>query len=267
VGEQRVAIVTGASSGIGVSIATELGRLGWKVALGARRVDRLEDTAADVRAAGGEPFTHALDVSDSASIEGFFRAVEADFAPVDVLVNNAGMATPGWLARTPVEAIDREVRTNLLGPILLSRLTIASLQTRDARGHIVFITSDATRHPRPRMTTYTATKAGVEALAHCLSMELEGTGIRSTAVRVGPTVSEFGFGWDVNELTDIMGYWPRFGLQRHGGYLDPGAIAHAVVTAVTAPPGVLVDTIEVQPEAPMGGEAPAHIIERPDTPA
>ena len=179
-GEQRVAIVTGASSGIGVSIATELGRLGWKVALGARRVDRLEDTA------------HALDVSDSASIEGFFRAVEADFAPVDVLVNNAGMATPGWLAHTPVEAIEREVHTNLLGPILLSRLTIASLQARDARGHIVFITSDATRHPRPRMTTYTATKAGVEALAHCLSLELEGTGIRSTAVRVGPTVSEFG---------------------------------------------------------------------------
>ena len=64
-----------------------------------------------------------------------------------------------------------------------------------------------------------------------------------------------------------MGYWPRFGLQRHDGYLDPAAIAHAVVTAVTAPPGVLVDTIEVQPEAPMGDEAPAHVIERPDAPA
>ena len=142
-GEQRVAIVTGASSGIGVSIATELGRLGWKVALGARRVDRLEDTAAEVRAVGGEPFTHALDVSDSASIEGFFRAVEADFAPVDVLVNNVGMATPGWLAHTPVEAIEREVHTNLLGPILLSRLTIASLQARDAWG-----TSSSSRRTR-----------------------------------------------------------------------------------------------------------------------
>jgi NADP-dependent 3-hydroxy acid dehydrogenase YdfG len=262
-----VAIVTGASSGIGVSIATELGRLGWKVAVGARRVDRLEDTAAAVRDAGGEPYVHALDVSDPASIEAFFRAVEADVAPVDVLVNNAGVATPGWLTNTPVEAIEHEVRTNLLGPILLSRLTIASLQARGARGHLVFITSDATRHPRPRMTTYTATKAGVEALSHCLAMELEGTGVRTTAVRVGPTISEFGFGWPMDELEDLMGYWPKFGLQRHAGYLDPTAIAQAVVTAVTAPPGVQVDTIEVQPEAPKGDEAPANIIERPDAPA
>jgi NAD(P)-dependent dehydrogenase (short-subunit alcohol dehydrogenase family) len=264
VDEQRTAVVTGASSGIGVSIATELGRLGWKVAIGARRTVRLDDTAADVRAAGGEPYAHALDVSDAASIAGFFAAVEAECGPVDVLVNNAGMATPGWLTNTPVEAIEREVRTNLLGPILMSRLAITSMQARQGRGHLVFITSDATRHPRPRMTTYTATKAGVEALAHCLSLELEGTGIRSTAVRVGPTLSEFGFGWDMDELTDIMGYWPKFGLQRHGGVLEPEAIARAVVTAVTAPPGVLVDTIEVQPEAPMGDEAPATIIERPD---
>jgi NADP-dependent 3-hydroxy acid dehydrogenase YdfG len=114
------------------------------------------------------------------------------------------------------------------------------------------------------MTTYTATKAGVEALAHCLGLELEGSGIRSTVVRVGPTLSEFGFGWDVEELSDIMGYWPRFGLQRHGGILEPEAVARAVVTAVTAPPGVLMDTIEVQPEAPLGDDAPAQIIERPE---
>jgi NAD(P)-dependent dehydrogenase (short-subunit alcohol dehydrogenase family) len=263
--EPRVAIVTGASSGIGVSIATELGRLGWTVAIGARRTDRLEDTAADVRSAGGEPFAHALDVSDAASIEAFFRAAEAECGPVDVVVNNAGVATPGWLTSTPVDAIEREVRTNLVGPILMSRLAVASMQARAARGHLVFITSDATRHPRPRMTTYTATKAGVEALAHCLGMELEGSGIRSTVVRVGPTLSEFGFGWDMDELTDIMGYWPRFGLQRHAGVLDPVTIAEAVVTAVTAAPGVLVDTIEVQPEAPMGDEGPARIVERPDS--
>jgi NAD(P)-dependent dehydrogenase (short-subunit alcohol dehydrogenase family) len=262
--EQRVAVVTGASSGIGVAIATELGRLGWKVAIGARRTERLEDTAADVRAAGGTPFAHALDVSDATSIEGFLRAAEAECGPVDVVVNNAGVATPGWLARTPVEAIEREVATNLVGPILLSRLAIGSMQARGARGHLVFITSDATRHPRPRMTTYTATKAGVEALAHCLGLELEGSGIRSTVVRVGPTLSEFGFGWDVEELTDIMGYWPRFGLQRHGGILEPEAVARAVVTAVTAPPGVLMDTIEVQPEAPLGDDEPAQIIERPE---
>jgi len=261
---QHTAIVTGASSGIGVTIATELGRLGWRVAVGARRRDRLDDTAEAVRAAGGDAFAHELDVADSESVEVFFAAVEERLGGVDVLVNNAAVATPGWLATMPVDAIQREVATNLVGPILMSRLAIGSLQRRGARGHLVFITSDATRNPRPRMTTYSATKAGLEALAHCLSLELEGTGIRTTTIRVGPTLSEFGFGWPMDELEDLMAYWPRFGLSRHAGLLEPDAIARAVVTAVTAPPGVVVDTIEVQPEAPVGDDSPAGIVERPD---
>ena len=113
------------------------------------------------------------------------------------------------------------------------------------------------------MAAYTATKAGLEALAQSLALELEGTGIRATTVRVGPTLSEFGFGWPMDDLEDLMAYWPRFGLQRHAGLLDPSTVAHAVTTAVTAPRGVLVDTIEVQPEAPVGETGAAVIIERP----
>jgi NADP-dependent 3-hydroxy acid dehydrogenase YdfG len=93
-------------------------------------------------------------------------------------------------------------------------------------------------------------------------MELEGTLIRSTTIRVGPTLSEFGFGWDMAELERLMEFWPRYGLQRHAGVLEPGAVARAVVFAVTAPEGVHLDTIEVQPEAPTQG-GPAEIIERP----
>ncbi|HEY6319480.1 MAG TPA: SDR family NAD(P)-dependent oxidoreductase [Acidimicrobiia bacterium] len=261
--EQRNAIVTGSSSGIGRAIAVEFGRLGWRVALGARRQDRLEETATEVRAAGGTPVALPLDVQDDESIAEFFTASEASVGPVDVLVNNAGVATPGWLHELPVDALRRDVTTNLLGPLFVSRLAIGSLLARGAGGDLVFITSDATRHPRPRMAAYTATKAGLEALAQSLALELEGTGIRATTVRVGPTISEFGFGWPMEEVEDLMSYWPRFGLQRHGGYLDPSAAARAVVTAVTAPPGVLLDTIEVQPEAPVGDAGPAAIIERP----
>jgi len=163
VSDERTALVTGASSGIGVAIAVELGRLGWRVGLGARRVDRLEETARAVRDAGGAAFAHALDLTDAASIDACFAAVEAELGPIDALVNNAGLATPGWLHHTPPEAIQREVETNLLGPILTSRLLIATLRERGARGDIVFITSDATRHARPRLATYTATKAGLEA--------------------------------------------------------------------------------------------------------
>jgi hypothetical protein len=67
----------------------------------------------------------------------------------------------------------------------------------------------------------------------------------------------------MDELEDLMGYWPHFGLQRHAGLLDPQAVARAVVTAVTAPRGVHVDTIEVQPEAPVGDQGPARVVERP----
>jgi NADP-dependent 3-hydroxy acid dehydrogenase YdfG len=264
VGEPRTAVVTGASSGIGAVIAVELGRLGWRVGIGARRLDRLEETATAVRDAGGEPFAHTLDVSDASSIDTFFAATEAELGPVDVLVNNAGVSHPGWLHEIPVEAIQHEVATNLTGPLLATRNIVGSLRARGAPGHIVFITSDATRNARPRMAAYTATKGGLEALAHSLSMECEGSGIKVTTVRVGPTMSEFGFGWPMEDIEDLLAYWPRFGLQRHAGVLEPDAIARAVVTAVTAPPGVVIDTIEVQPESPVGDDRTAQAIERPD---
>jgi NADP-dependent 3-hydroxy acid dehydrogenase YdfG len=260
--DTRTAVVTGASSGIGRAIAVELGGLGWAVALGARRTDRLAETAREVEGRGGTALPHPLDVTDPSSAERFFAAAEAGLGPVDVLVNNAGVATPGWIDEVPPDALAREVATNLLGPLLMSRLAVASMRDRQ-RGDLVFITSDATRHVRPRMAAYTATKAGLEALAHTLAVELEGTGIRSTTVRVGPTVSEFGFSWPMETLEELLVYWPRFGLQRHPGLLEPDAVARAVVAAVTAPAGVHVDTIEVQPEAPVGDAGPARIIERP----
>ena len=260
-----MAVVTGAGSGIGSAIAVELGKLGWAVALGGRRVERLEETATAVRDVGGEAFVHALDVSDPDSAAEFFAAAEGALGPIDVLVNNAATATPGWLHDVPVDALQREVGTNLLGPILMARLAIGSLRGRSACGDVVFITSDATRNPRPRLTTYSATKAGVEAFAHTLSIELEGTGIRSITVRVGPTLSEFGFGWPMDILEELMDYWPRFGLSRHAGILDADAVARAVVVAVTAPQGVHIDTIEVQPQAPVGDAGPAQALERPSS--
>lgn len=258
----RTAFVTGASSGIGAVTAVALGRLGWRVAVGARRADRLAETAAAVRDAGGRAAAIPLDVTDESSVGQFFAAAEAELGPVDVLVNNAGMATPGWFHDSDAADVRREVATNLLGPMLMSRLAISSLRERGARGDLVFVTSDASRNPRPRMAAYTATKAGLEAFAHSVSMECEGSGIRSTVVRVGPTLSEFGFGWDMSHIEELLAYWNRYGLQRHGGVLEPEAIARAIVTVVTAPPGVLIDTIEVQPEAPIDDTAPAAPIER-----
>jgi hypothetical protein len=78
-------------------------------------------------------------------------------------------------------------------------------------------------------------------------------------------MSEFGFGWPMDVLEELMTYWPRFGLGRHGHVLEAEAVAQAVVIAVSAPAGVHLDTIEVQPQAPVGADGPAQALERPAT--
>ena len=252
--QQRIALVTGAGSGIGRAIAVELGRLGWSVAVGARRLERLEETAAEVRAAGGNPFVHELDVCDATSIDAMFAACEAELGVVDAVVNNAGLSYPGWLHELSADEIAREVSTNLIGPMLVSRRAVAALRAAERRGDIVFITSDAVRYARPRQGVYAGTKAGLEQFARSLQMELEGTGIRATTVRVGPCITEFGAAWDMDMIMELTAYWQHYGLQRHFGLLDAADVGRAVATVVTARPGIMYDTLEVQPECPVGDD-------------
>lgn len=247
----RTAVVTGASSGLGAAIAVALGELGYDVAIGARRTDRLAQTAERVERGGGRVFAHALDVSDARSIDAFFDAVEQHWGPADVIVNNAGSNTPGPLHTLSAEVVAHEVATNLIGPMNVSRRALAPLLAGNRRGDLVFVSSDAVRNPRPRQAVYTATKTGLEGLARALGMELEGSGIRCTIVRPGPAVSEYAASWPREQIVDLLAYWNRFGLQRHGGVMPAEAVARAVVLAVTTPPGVHLDTLEVQPEAPM----------------
>jgi NADP-dependent 3-hydroxy acid dehydrogenase YdfG len=242
--------VTGASSGLGAEIAVSLAELGWRVAVGARREDRLADTAARVEAAGGEAFAHSLDVSDGASVDGFFDALEQRFGAADVVVNNAGLSIPGRIHELAARDIEYELRVNLTGPALVCRRAIGPMLAAGAPGDLVFISSDAARLPRPQQALYSAAKAGLENLARSIGMELEGTGVRSTIVRPGPAFSEYAAGWGEEKIVELLGYWQHFGLQRHGGTMPSDAVARAVVVAVTSPRGVHFDTIEVQPEAP-----------------
>jgi NAD(P)-dependent dehydrogenase (short-subunit alcohol dehydrogenase family) len=246
----RTAVVTGASSGLGVAIAEGLGALGWRVAVGARRLERLEDTARRVDEAGGRGFAHELDVADPDSVDRFFGAVEAELGVADVVVNNAGLSHPGLLKDATPEAIGEEIAVNLAGPAYVCRRALGPLYAGGLRGDFVFISSDAKRWPRPHQAIYTATKAGLEGLAAALALEFEGTGLRSTVIRVGPAMSEYAATWGEALITQLVQRWQHFGLQRHLAIMPAEAIARAVVTAVTTPEGVRVDTLEVQPEAP-----------------
>lgn len=244
----RVALVTGASAGLGVAIARALGEIGWSVGLGARRPDRLEAVAAQVRAVGGTPFVHPLDVADPDSVDRFFGAVEAELGAVEVVISNAGVCIPNLLHEARVEDLQLEVATNLLGPMVLARRAIPGMLER-GEGELVFITSDTARAPRPFQVGYGASKAGVENLVRTLAMELEGSGIRATAIRMGPTATEFGSSWDPRATRRILESWRHFGLQRDLAMMPVDAVARTVVHSVTAPPGTNLTLVELQPEA------------------
>ncbi|MEZ5144955.1 MAG: SDR family NAD(P)-dependent oxidoreductase [Acidimicrobiales bacterium] len=250
--EPRVAAVTGASAGVGRAIAVALGSIGWTVALGARRVDRLDETAAEVTAAGGTPIVHPLDVTDPDAVDRFFDAVgSAAGGPATVLVNNAGLGYLGAIAETTVDRLRAAVDTNLLGVLYCTRRAAADMLRAGTDGDLVFITSDSVHKPYPHMLTYGATKAAVEYLAAGLDVELAGTGIRSTIVRLGPTVSEFNTGWTDEDMIGFMQAWERLGIREDFNYIPAEAAAHAVVTAVTAPRGTKVSLLSVRPEATL----------------
>lgn len=249
--DRRIAVVTGASAGIGRAIAVGLARLGWTVAIGARRLDRLEETAGEVAAAGGTPVAHALDVTDPTSVEDFFGFVEAEAGVADVLVNNAGVGYLGAIAETTPERLATAVDTNLLGVLLCTRRATAAMLGRGGDGDLVFISSDSVQKSYPHMLTYGATKVAVEYLAAGLDVELAGTGIRSSIIRIGPTTSEFNTGWPDEDLIAFMEAWQRLGIKEDFNYLPAEHVAEAVVAAVTAPKGTKVSLLSVRPEATL----------------
>ncbi|HME71309.1 MAG TPA: SDR family NAD(P)-dependent oxidoreductase [Myxococcota bacterium] len=245
----RTALVTGASSGIGAAIAVAFGELGWRVAVGGRRVERLEAVARQVEEAGGKALTFRCDVAEASEIHAFFDAAETQLGPVDVAVANAAGSVPALLHETTVVGLERELRTNLLHPLVLARRAVPSMRER-GRGDLVFISSESAVRPRPFQVGYTAAKKGVEGAAQALRMELEGTGVRATVVRPGATLTEFARAWPPDLVRRVLAAWKEWGVQRHLGWMPPEATARAVVCAVTAPPGTRMDLIEVMPEGP-----------------
>jgi NAD(P)-dependent dehydrogenase (short-subunit alcohol dehydrogenase family) len=243
-------VVTGASSGIGRAVAVALGALGWSVGVGARRLAQLDETAGLVGEAGGKAVACELDVTDSGSIEEFLSAVRAACGPIDVLVNNAGIAIPGAAHEMPDEVHRRIIDTNLIGPILITKRVVAALREERRAGDIVFISSDATVHPRPQMATYLSSKAALEAFAATLALESEGSGIRSSVVRVGPTVTGFADDWDPDVVGELMPYWQRMGVHRHWNVMQPADVGRAVAAVVSAPAHMWMPIVEVQPQPP-----------------
>jgi NADP-dependent 3-hydroxy acid dehydrogenase YdfG len=255
--ERRPAIVTGASSGIGRATARALARRGHPVVLGARRLQRCRETALDIEKDGGEAHAFDLDLADRASIASFVARAHDSAGDIDVLVSCAGRNLPDATIDQSPGAFAALLGVNLVGPHEMVGLLAPAMVERH-HGDLVFVTSENVRSPRPFNKAYGASKWGLEGYARTLQMELEGTGVRASIVQPGQTLSEMGSDWDPEATTEILGHWVRFGLARHGHFLDPDAVANAVVTVVEAPVGTHLTMIEVQPEAPVRRDPPTN---------
>lgn len=248
--DRRPAVVTGASSGFGAATAVALADAGHPVVLGARRVDRLEEMAAKIRANGGDAVALSLDLADDTSIERFARDAAEQLGPIEVVVSNAGEVAPATALGMDPVVFGQQMQVNLVGAHRLVRALGPAMVER-RRGDIVFVTSDVVRLPRTYMAAYVAAKHGLEGLARAMQMELEGTGVRVGIVRPGPASTEQGRTWDASVIDEVLSSWTDWGIMRHPGYLRPRDVAAAVLAVVSTPRGTHLTLIEVEPEAPV----------------
>jgi NADP-dependent 3-hydroxy acid dehydrogenase YdfG len=249
----RLVVITGASSGIGAACARRLAREGARLALWARRLERLEGLAAELRAAHGTEVRVArVDVRDRAQVDA--AAAALDDVP-DILVNNAGLAA----GLDPLHAGDpadweRMIDTNLKGLLWVSRAILPGMIARGT-GHIVNIGSTAGRWVYPRGNVYNATKFGVRALTEAMNLDVAGTGIRVSGVEPGHTETEFAevrFAGDRERARDVYrGFTPLTG----------DDIADVIAYVLNLPPHVNILNVLVMPSA----QRSMHVIDRRET--
>jgi 3-oxoacyl-[acyl-carrier protein] reductase len=180
----RIALVTGASQGIGRACALELARAGATVALAARNQAKLAEAAAEIEAAGGKAAAFSLDVSSPDSISSGAKAILEKFGKVEILVNNAGITRDGVVLRMKRPDWDDVLQTNLTGAFLLTQALLSPM-LRNRWGRIINITSVVGRTGQAGQVNYAASKAGLIGMTRSLAREVASRGITVNAVAPG----------------------------------------------------------------------------------
>jgi NADP-dependent 3-hydroxy acid dehydrogenase YdfG len=239
----KIAIVTGASSGIGEATAELLAEQGVKVALVARRKDRLDKLAAKIEKAGGEALVIEADVTDKKVCKMVVDEVLKTYGQIDILINNAGVMLLGPTKDAPLEEWERMVNLNLLGLLYMSYAALPSMREKKA-GHLVNISSVAGRTATAGSAVYNATKWGVNAFTEALRQELaaEEGGLRTTLIEPGAVLTEL-LSHNRPEVEETI-------KTRLGGIkrrLDAEDIARGILYAVSQPAHVNVNEILIRP--------------------
>jgi NADP-dependent 3-hydroxy acid dehydrogenase YdfG len=191
--KERVALITGASSGIGRAIAKRLAARGMKVVICARRYVRLEELANEIEEAGGTAYPIECDLRDTEAIESMFDRIREDWGGVDVMVNNAGFGKRQKLTDADEEVWRAMLEVNVLALAICTRNAVRDMQRRDVDGHVIHISSMSAYRVPPGGGMYSATKFAVRSLTEGLRVELRemDSDIRVTAISPGFVETEF----------------------------------------------------------------------------
>ena len=238
----EVAIVTGASSGIGEATAESLASRGASVVLAARRADELEAVAERIRTDGGEALVVPTDVTEDDDIDALVAETVDEFETIDILVNNAGV-----MLLEPLESADRDnlrqmIEVNLLGLMNLTHAALPTMQAQDS-GHIVNISSTAGRRAGAKSSGYNATKFGVNAFTEAVRQEVTTDGIRTTIIEPGAVDTELQEHIPDEEIKQQI----EEGMIESMTPLESDDIARAITYAVTQPQHVNVNEVLIRP--------------------
>jgi len=229
-------IVTGATEGIGRAIASTLGRHGARVAVCARTAGRVSAVVEELTAEGVDAFGTSCDVGSEPSVTGFLQAARDRFGPVDVLVNNAGLAHFTPIEEMTVEAFDETFAVNVRGVFLMTRAVLPDMRSR-GRGHIVNIASLAGRNPVPGAAAYAAAKHAVLGFSKSVFAEVRTEGVRVTTICPGSVATPF------FEKTGT-------GLEAPERKLQAQDVADTVLATLLLPERALVSEVDLRPTNP-----------------
>jgi 3-hydroxy acid dehydrogenase/malonic semialdehyde reductase len=248
--QKPLVVVTGASAGIGAAVARRFAKAGFRLVLTARRLDRLEALQKELKV---EAFAHILDVRSSEKVIALFEKIEHDYGPIEVLVNNAGLAFGQEPAtQGNLEEWDQCIETNINGLLYCTRAVLPSMVKRNT-GHIINLGSIAGTYSYPGGNVYGATKAFVKQFSLNLRADLIGTQVRVSCIEpglVGDTeFSEVRFRGDKQRAAKPYA---------HTTPLTPEDIAEVIYFCHALPPHVNINTVEIMPVMQASGPLVVH---------
>ena len=237
----KTVVITGASRGVGLASAIEAGAQGARVVLLAR-----SDASEAAEKIGNGSFAISCDVGDGPAVRNAFAQIREGAGAVYALVNNAGIGRTQAVDKLTDEDIAAHVGVNFLGTVHTVREAVPMMREAGT-GHIINISSETVSDPFPFLALYAGTKAGTETFTGALRREVKASGIRVTLLRIGATMTDFASGWDPEVAGAAITLWQKEGYLKAGLAMEPQQVAHHVCALIAAPPGALMESIELQP--------------------